>query len=43
VTHLNPDFVGTEVGECVMQAFQQIQLPPFDGNTRSIAGDFVIQ
>jgi hypothetical protein len=43
VTHLNPDFAGTEVGECVMQAFLQIQLPPFDGNTRSIAGDFVIQ
>jgi hypothetical protein len=43
VTHLNQDFVGTNVGACVMEAFQQIQIPPFDGNSRSIAGDFTIQ
>jgi hypothetical protein len=43
VTHLNQDFAETQVGECVMEAFQQIQIPPFDGNSRSIAGDFVIQ
>jgi hypothetical protein len=43
VTHLNQDFVGTPVGLCVMQAFQQIQLPPFDGNSRAIAGEFVIR
>jgi hypothetical protein len=43
VTHLNEDFAGTQVGACVMEAFQQIQIPPFDGNSRSIAGDFVIQ
>jgi hypothetical protein len=43
VTHLNQDFAGTKVGLCVMEAFQQIQIPPFDGNSRSIAGDFVIQ
>jgi hypothetical protein len=43
VTHLNQDFVGTPVGLCVMQAFQQIQLPPFDGNSRAIVGEFVIR
>jgi hypothetical protein len=43
VTHLNQDFVGTPVGLCVMQAFQQIQVPPFDGGTRAIAGAFAIQ
>jgi hypothetical protein len=43
VTHLNQDFVGTPVGLCVMQAFQQIQVPPFDGNSRAIAGEFAIR
>jgi hypothetical protein len=43
VTHLNQDFVGTPVGLCVMQAFQQIQVPPFDGSARAIAGAFMIQ
>ena len=43
VTHLNQDFVGTPVGLCVMQAFQQIQVPPFDGEARSIAGAFMVQ
>jgi hypothetical protein len=43
VTHLNQDFVGTPVGVCVMQAFQEIRLPPFDGNSRSIAGEFVVE
>jgi hypothetical protein len=43
VTHLNQDFVGTPVGLCVMQAFQEIRLPPFDGNSRSIAGEFVVE
>jgi hypothetical protein len=43
VTHLNQDFVGTPVGLCVMQAFQEIRVAPFDGNSRSIAGEFVVQ
>lgn len=43
VTHLTQDFVGTPVGLCVMQAFQEIRVPPFDGNSRSIAGDFVVE
>jgi hypothetical protein len=43
VTHLNQDFVGTPVGLCIMQAFQQIQVPPFDGEARSIAGAFAIE
>jgi hypothetical protein len=43
VTHLNQDFVGTPVGLCVMQAFQQIQVPPFDGEAHSVAGAFSIE
>jgi len=43
VTHLNQDFVGTPVGLCVMQAFQEIRVAPFDGNSRSIAGEFAVQ
>lgn len=43
VTHLNQEFVGTPVGLCIMQAFQEIRVPPFDGNSRSIAGEFVVE
>jgi hypothetical protein len=43
VTHLTQDFVGTGVGLCVMQAYQRIQVPAFDGNSRSIAGEFVVE
>jgi hypothetical protein len=43
VTHLNQDFVGTPVGSCVVQAFQEMRLPPFDGNARSISGEFVVE
>jgi uncharacterized protein DUF4339 len=43
VTHLNQDFVGTPVGLCVMQAFQQIQVPPFDGATQAIPGAFNVE
>lgn len=43
VTHLNQDFAGTPVGVCVMEVFQQIRVPPFDGNSRSIAGEFVVE
>jgi GYF domain 2 len=43
VTHLNQDFVGTSVGVCVTDAFQQIKVPPFDGNSRAIVGDFNVQ
>lgn len=43
VTHLNQSFVGTPVGLCVMQAFQELQVPPFDGAARSIPGAFAVQ
>jgi hypothetical protein len=43
VTHLNQAFVGTPVGLCVMQAFQQVQVPPFDGTAQSVTGSFVIE
>lgn len=43
VTHLNPEFAGTPVGLCITQVFQEIRLPPFDGNSRSIAGEFVVE
>jgi hypothetical protein len=43
VTHLNQEFAGTPVGVCIMEVFQQIRVPPFDGNSRSIAGDFVVE
>jgi hypothetical protein len=43
VTHLNPGFVGTPVGLCVTQAFQQLQVPPFSGGPQSLTGSFVVQ
>jgi hypothetical protein len=43
VTHLNQEFAGTPVGSCIMEVFQQIRVPPFDGNSRSIAGEFVVE
>ena len=43
VTHLNQAFEGTPVGLCVVQAFQQLQVPPFDGDSKSLTGSFVIQ
>jgi hypothetical protein len=43
VTHLNQAFVGTPVGLCVMQAFQQVQVPPFRGTAQSLTGSFLIQ
>ena len=43
VTHQNQVFVGTPVGLCVMQAFQQVQVPPFDGTAQSVTGSFAIQ
>lgn len=43
VTHENPAFVDNAVGLCVMQAYQQIQLPPFDGGARSLKGSFVVE
>jgi hypothetical protein len=43
VTHLNPHFIGTRVGLCVMEAFGRVNVPRFDGNSRSIAGDFEIR
>lgn len=43
VTHDNPAFVDNAVGLCVMQAYQQIQVPPFDGGARSLKGSFVVE
>jgi hypothetical protein len=43
VTHLNQAFVGTPVGVCVMEAFQRVQVPPFDGATQTLVGSFLIQ
>jgi len=43
VTHLNQAYVGTPVGLCVMQAFQQVQVPPFAGSPQSVSGTFLIQ
>lgn len=43
VTHLNQAFVGTPVGLCIMEAFQQVQVPPFDGAAQSVTGSFVIE
>lgn len=43
VTHLNPGFIGTPVGLCVTQAFQQLQVPPFSGGPQSLTGSFVVQ
>lgn len=43
VTHLNQAFVGTPVGVCVMEAFQKVQVPPFDGSAQTVTGSFLIQ
>jgi len=43
VTHMNQAFVGTPVGLCVMQAYQQVRVPPFDGSPKSLTGSFVVE
>lgn len=43
VAHLNQAFVGTPVGVCVMEAFQKVLVPPFDGATQTVMGSFLIQ
>jgi len=43
VTHLNQAFVGTPVGLCIMQAFQTVQVPPFQGEAHSLTASFLIQ
>lgn len=43
VTHLNQAFVGTPVGLCIMEAFQQVQVPPFEGGPRTLVGSFLVQ
>jgi hypothetical protein len=43
VTHLNQSFVGTPVGLCVMQAFQQVRVSPFQGGARTVTGSFVVE
>jgi hypothetical protein len=43
VTHLNQAFVGTPVGLCIMQAFQQVQVSPFKGGAQTLTGSFAVQ
>jgi len=43
VTHLNQAFVGTPVGLCIMQAFQQVQVSPFKGGPQTLTGSFAVQ
>ncbi|HEU4578851.1 MAG TPA: GYF domain-containing protein [Polyangiaceae bacterium] len=43
VTHQNQAFVGTPVGVCIMEAFQQVQVPPFEGGPRTLVGSFLVQ
>jgi hypothetical protein len=43
VTHLEQGFVGTPVGICVMQAYQQLRVPAFEGGTRSLIGTFEVK
>jgi hypothetical protein len=43
VTHLNEAFVGTPVGLCVIQAFQQIHVPPFDVDSVGLVATFSVR
>jgi len=43
VSHLNQAFVGTPVGLCIMEAFQQVQVAPFDGGPRTLVVAFLVQ
>jgi hypothetical protein len=43
VTHLNQAFVDTPVGLCVMQAFQKVQVPPFQGAAQTLTGSFMVE
>jgi hypothetical protein len=43
VTHLNQAFVGTPVGLCVMEAFQQVRVPPFEGGAQTLTGSFSVE
>lgn len=42
VTHSNPAFVGTPVGTCVTQAYQQVQVAPFSGSAQTLSSSFVV-
>jgi hypothetical protein len=42
VTHLNPAFVGSPVGSCITQAYQQVQVPPFSGAAQTLTSSFFI-
>lgn len=42
VRHLNQAFVGTKTGICVMQAFQQVRVPVFDGEAATLQSSFKI-
>ena len=42
VTHTNPAFVGTPVGACVTQAYQQVQVAPFSGGPQTMTSSFVV-
>lgn len=43
VTHLNQSFVGTPVGLCVMQAFQQVRVPAFEGTAQTLTSAFAVE
>lgn len=42
VTHSNPAFIGTPIGTCVTQAYQQVQVPPFSGAPQTLTSSFVV-
>jgi hypothetical protein len=42
VTHLNQAFAGTPVGNCVIQLFRMVDVPPFSGSTQTLTGSFLI-
>lgn len=42
VIHLNQAFVGTSLGLCVMEAFQKVRVPPFEGDAQTLSGSFSI-
>lgn len=42
VRHLNQAFVGTKTGICVMQAFQKVRVPAFDGSAQTVESSFSI-
>jgi hypothetical protein len=42
VMHVNPAFVGSPVGSCITQAYQQVQVAPFSGAAQTLTSSFVV-